>query len=311
MPDKSLKQALVFFIGALLITLASLWSFKLTSEGDSIHHTFIPSHDDVNNISSITLRLQDNTFTFDKEDHVWRVRNADSYPANYKMMNEFFKFIKSSAIYRQVDLSADAAQKIFAQSIQITLTNRHGEELSKVTLGAKTPNLQMSYAKIKDKEGFYLVENNIIFPDYLAVWLQQPLLSLNKQQIMSISIGQQTASRQSFALPFMTQGKTVNLDSLMQNLEYVDFIDVLSAQNFDESAFAAPHHITITEFNGLIISLNIYHKGGEYWIKQKLSAAKLSQTNIEKYIKDSEFLYDYWYFKISPDLGKTLYSAQL
>lgn len=307
MQNKSLQQALIFFIFSLLVSFGALWKFKLTSDGDGIQHTFISSQSNIEEISSISLKLPENTLVFDKEDNVWRVRNADSYPANYKLMNEFFTFIQSSAIYRQVDLDDAAAQKIFSQPVQITLTDRHGEELREVILGAKTPNRQMSYAQIKGQEGYYLVENNIVFPDYLALWLQQPLLSLSKPQIMSISINGHKTSRQSSSQEF----KTTKLNSLIKSLEFVGFIDVLSAQNFDESAFATPHNITVTEFSGLIISLNIYKKGEEYWIKQKLSSAKLSQNNVEQYIKDSEFLYDYWYFRVSADLGQELYSATL
>lgn len=314
MSDKSLKYALYFLGIAFVLTLFSLGIFSYTDKSSKLHYTFAEASANPSLISSISLEFPEQKITFDKgDDQLWLVRNAESYPANYKFMSELLQFISSSAIYRQVDLSSEEKQPLFAQGVRINLYDKAGNLLDTVFLGSKNNNHQMSYAQIGEDDETFMVENNIRLPSTVSLWLQQPLLSIDKSLVKSISINKQTASRSNRSLSFINTKtkKEVRLDNLLQALNFVGFTDIRSAQNFDEQSAKKIKDIKIEEFNGLIFNLSLFKRGDEYWLKQSLSSAPLAHFSVQDFIQNSEFLYKYWYFKLHPELGQILSSAQI
>ncbi len=316
MPDcrLNLKPAILFFAASLCFAAISLGIFKYNEETGRIVYTFANGGDDFSKVSSVTVSLPgQQEFVFERENNLWLAGTADSYPASYKLMKELFDFIRSSAVFRKVDISDAEAEKLFAAPVKISLYDKSGKELDSVAFGQKIPGHQMSYAQIKNQDGYYLVENNIRFPREPYVWLQQPLLSLIKSTVRSVEIDGKTASRPHNGAPFLTpeSNREVHLETLFELLKFVGFTKVLSAQNFDEKAFPEHKRIIITEFSGLIVTLDIFKRENEYWIKQKLSAAPLTQSRVGDYIKDSSFLYDFWYFRIAPELGKGLFESRI
>ena len=314
MSDKSLKYALYFLGIAFVLTLVSLGIFSYTDKSSKLHYTFAEASANPSLISSISLEFPEQKITFDKgDDQLWLVRNAESYPANYKFMTELLQFISSSAIYRQVDLSSEEKQPLFAQGVRINLYDKAGNLLDTVLLGSKNNNHQMSYAQIGEDDETFMVENNIRLPSTVSLWLQQPLLSIDKSLVKSISINKQTASRSNRSLSFINTKtkKEVRLDNLLQALNFVGFTDIRSAQNFDEQSAKKIKDIKIEEFNGLIFNLSLFKHGDEYWLKQSLSSAPLAHFSVQDFIQNSEFLYKYWYFQLHPKLGQILSSAQI
>ena len=296
MSDKSLKYALYFLGIAFVLTLVSLGIFSYTDKSSKLHYTFAEASANPSLISSISLEFPEQKITFDKgDDQLWLVRNAESYPANYKFMTELLQFISSSAIYRQVDLSSEEKQPLFAQGVRINLYDKAGNLLDTVLLGSKNNNHQMSYAQIGEDDETFMVENNIRLPSTVSLWLQQPLLSIDKSLVKS-----NTKTK-----------KEVRLDNLLQALNFVGFTDIRSAQNFDEQSAKKIKDIKIEEFNGLIFNLSLFKHGDEYWLKQSLSSAPLAHFSVQDFIQNSEFLYKYWYFQLHPELGQILSSAQI
>lgn len=314
MSDKSLKYALYFLGISFALVLVSLSIFAYTDKGSTIHYTFAEASASPSLVSSISLEFPDTKITFDKgDDKLWLVRNAESYPANYKFISELLNFISASAVYRPVKLSPEEKSRVFAQGVRLNLYDKAGNLMDTVLLGSKNNNHQMSYAQIGEAGKTFMVENNIQLPSNISFWLQQPLLSVDKSLIKSIGINNQIASRSNRSLPLINSKtkKEARLGALLQALNYVSFTAVQSAQNFDEQAAKKVKTIKIEDFNGLIINLSLFKRGDEYWLKQSLSSAPLAHFSVKNFIQNSEFLYKYWYFQLSPELGQILSSAQI
>lgn len=314
MSDKSFKYALYFLSIAFILAVLSLGLFAYKDQGSKIHYTFAEVSANPTLLSTLSLEFPDQKITFDKgEDNLWLVRNAESYPANYKFMSELLHFISSSAIYRAVDLNPEESSQLFSQGVRINLYDKAGNLLDTVLLGQKNTNHQMSYAEIGENAKTFMIENNIKLPSDISFWLQQPLLSLDKSVIKSISINNHTASRSNRSLPFINDKnkQEVRLGKLLQALNFVSFSNVRSAQNFDEQTAKKVKDITIEDFNGLIITLSLFKQGKDLWVKQTLSTAPLAHFSVQNFIQNSEFLYKYWYFQITPELGKILLEAKI
>ena len=69
----------------------------------------------------------------------------------------------------------------------------------------------------------------------------------------------------------------------------------------------------ITDFSEFIkVSAETQNKKEqEIWVQQKISQTTLSTPAISDYIKRNDFLYKYWYFKLSPTTGNILMQEKI
>ena len=82
---------------------------------------------------------------------------------------------------------------------------------------------------------------------------------------------------------------------------------VLSVQNFDEKKYTYHQYLQTETFDGLITELDVYTDYNEYWVKVKISPARLSRVEVGEYVKNNTFLYQDWWFKLPADIGRTLF----
>lgn len=128
--------------------------------------------------------------------------------------------------------------------------------------------------KINGKK--YMALDILELPEDLVSWFEQPFLEINPDDIES-------------------GAKIPN---------YIYFEDVTK-----EKPQAEPQSFEITMKNGLIIYLELYKSGDDYWISQKLSTTKLPTGGANDYINSRDFLYEGWYFKIPVKYGLALESG--
>lgn len=315
-----IRQGLMLLTCSIVFTAAVIASVHRNNSADRRGEIVFAATSD-RNVEHISLKTGEETINFVKDDNLWRITEADSYFANYKYMEELLNFIKNSRIHRPVELN-DTEKKAYFDSESITLeTYAPGNKiLDKIIIGQRTPNKLFAYAKLNDGDNIYLITDGIFFPEHLYSWLMQPLLSLNAaavQDIIATQNGQkQIVGRDNPGYPFWEMDgnrlvRQASPDELLGLLANVGFIDVKSAQNFDEALYPDYREIKIVTFDGLVITLKIFKKGDEYWLKQNLSQTSLPTSAVNDYINENGFLSDYWYFKLTGYLGSRLYNTSI
>ena len=68
----------------------------------------------------------------------------------------------------------------------------------------------------------------------------------------------------------------------------------------------------IITFQGLVFYLDFYNnEHNEEWLHITLSTTPLPMSIVNDYIKDNKFLYEGWYFRLSPETSKILSPSSL
>lgn len=274
---------------------------------------FAKSSAQIADIGEILLKTPTDTVTLNVDNDLWRIKEVDNYYANYKFIKELFDEINHSTYYRkQTEMSDVKLNKydLNANGLSITVFDKGGQLLNSVIIGKKTGNGLYRFALIPETGEVYLITGRYIFPKKLYSWMEQPLLALEGNEVTSLSVNNQTIKRDEVFVPFHLAGTemTVNPDGLLKLFSYLPALDAKSSQNFNTEAFANQRAIEITTFDGLIVSLELYENKDDIWLKISLSTTTLPTTKTNDYIKNNRFLYDGWYFKINPVVGKTLFN---
>ena len=313
MNQKTLVQAFIGFVACLLLALSScFFQDKAAYEQTQGKSTFGKIATKEDSLSHLEIKMPKTTITFEKTDGLWQIKEADFYYANYQSMAQLENFIKNSKILNEINLSSEESQILEKNGITIKVYNKQKQEQAEIAFMKPQQESKIAYAKIKGRKGFYTIENELVFPEKIILWLQQPLLSLNKTGIKSITINGQTAERKITENIYKTNNQdTYKTDRLLKMVEFLLFEKVLSAQNFDEKLYQDKKTIELKTFDGMIVNLTLYKKDNDYWLKQKISTTSLPTANINDYVKNNAFLYDYWYFKLPRTVGQELWSEEI
>lgn len=306
--------------GFLLLMVSALFAVGViyaTSNQNSRQYignlVFAKSSSQIANIGEIILKPPSDTITLSVEDNLWRVKEANNYYANYTFIKELFDEISNSSFYRKQNPLSEAKLTKYdldAKGFQINVFDKNGQLLNSVLIGKKTANGLYHFAKIKDNSDVFLITGKYSLPQKTFSWLEQPLLAIADNSVLAITLDNQGFERSDITTPFHISGTNTdaNIKGLLRQFEYLPAISAISAHNFNALGYQEQKNITITTFDGLIITIKLYGNGQEYWINISLSSTTLPTTKISDYIKDNAFLYDNWYFEISPQVGKLLFN---
>ena len=244
-------------------------------------------------IAEIQISTPRGQVTLLPEGHLWQVKEADYYYADFNLIHNLLNSLKIARITNKQEATPNLISELSlltsgdenSQASSLSIKDSKGRVVEHILLGASTPDKEATFAMRPTDKSIYTINQYIHFPQELISWVQQPITAIEENNIQQLRLNNNQYKRKDKGYPFQTlQGKDLtpsDFAQILQIFQYFPFEKVISAQNFDESAFATPHNITVTEFSGLIISLNIYKKGEEYWIKQKLS----SESPIKFYVK--------------------------
>ena len=310
MQSKYIKQAFVLFIFSLL---AAIGTYVINEQkqpeniqGERVFKT------NTQNAATIELRAPNFKITLDKIDNLWSIREADSYYADYEIVKSLEDFINKAKILKKAPINKAEEKHRYQNGLEINIYNANQEKQDSIILSLQEKIANNISAKIQGKTGNFIIEMPRVLPLNIKNWLQQPLLNIKTEDIEKISINNLSATRRQGEDFFRTDnGKLYSIRNIEKILNYLPFEDVKSAQNFDETQYTALKTYKITTKSGLIYDLTLYGKNSEIWVKEKISTTTLPTTQTSDYIKRNEFLYNYWYFKLPPELGSSLIRERL
>lgn len=321
MPNKTLKKAALCAVFSIIFAVCgifySLWRFPPQSGGAFV---FAATKDAGTKLNRIKITTPQLTTTLVLENDMWRVAQEDYYFANFELVQDLFDKINQARYYHQQNYSkeqVDANGLNLPQDSQALLkgslieTFAEDKQLNAIVIGQSTDNKLYQFIKEPNKQEIWLMDHNFTFPSKNYSWLMQPILQYPRSLIETIvteNSGKiEVANRASEQYPFYNRyKKVVFADPLLERTEYLIATKVLSPQNFDEQAFPYRRRLDLITFSGLITTLDIFYSQTEYWLKISFSTTNLPTTAVNAYIKDNRFLYDNWYFQISPNDGNVL-----
>ena len=260
-------------------------------------------------INKIQINQPKLTITLLQEDNLWKVAEADYYYADFNIIHNLLNNIKSARISSQLK---DKAKENQPQQISISLFNSQGQEIDYTNISMTEDELQDTKVYRPNDKDIYVLDKTFTLPDQISSWTNQPFLQVSVKDIQQITLKENKYYRKNQTYDFINKDKTLinkqELNNLLKKLQYVSYEQVMSAQNFDDTKYPQKRNIQIIDFNGLIRDIEILTDTQEYWVKQTFSTTPLPTINTNDYIRNNSFLYDGWYFRLSPTMGKLLYS---
>ena len=176
--------------------------------------------------------------------------------------------------------------------------------IDSIIVGAKDKDNGWFFARRPNSNTIWLVGGEYDIPMDAKSWLPHPILDIPTSAIEMLGIDGVLISRQMAMEDFRDRlGLSVNVDWLLQTLSALEITDVADKEDFyTQNPDAEMVKIyDISTFYGLRFEIELYQtKQNQIWANIKISNDTIALTAVNDYIKDNNFLYQDWYFQISP-----------
>ena len=323
MNKANLKYALLVLLAAVLLSVSGIWHHQsLLQPENSGRLVFAQTYNHGSDLSKVIITTpQQNKITFELENNLWEVKEADYYFADMKLLNQLFITMNTSRLLYRQPYSNNLLNQAYLHNplnrrnqyngYAIQTYDNRGQLLDEFIVGHKTANRTFQYIKAIGQDEIWLTDGNYQLPQDPASWLIQPITDYSADMIENIGITENESrsfiQREDLPYPFINAaGDVVNPTALLERFNYLIAEKILSAQNFDERLFPNHREIILTFFNGLRVQVNLFYDSANYWLKIKLSATDLPTLPVKAYINDNKYLYEDWYFKIPSSAGEVL-----
>lgn len=300
-------------IGVILVSSVLgfiLWKQGAIKQGRLV---FAESYDAGNKVNHIIITTVDDTISLRQVDGYWRLSKYNGYYADFGVIKNFFETLNSSAYLVKIP-NGDKRIRDFLllnpvenqSSDTGTLIQTYADDvlLDSVIVGIRDVEKGYFLARHSNSDEVWLVGGNYDFPKEAKFWLPSPILEIPLSAVEMLGIDGHLISRQIAIEDFRDRvGLTVNVSWLFHNLSSLDIDDAMPEDmfmsNFPNAKLAKIYDIST--FYGLRFELDFYEENdNQIWLNIKLSKDAVALSAINDYIKDNYFLYDGWYFKISP-----------
>lgn len=321
MDKKKLYYASVMLAVSLVVMLMAMLftdlKYPAQSQGTLV---FAESYKNGGELDRIVIENPGEKITLELRDNLWRVKEAGGYYANTYLLNALLSDFNSSAFYSKRDSTKQALKDFMLEQPQSGTrisTYKGSQKYDSVIIGKAAENRLYHFARINNEE-IWLISGRFELPEDAASWILQPVLELPPSLIETIrfyqngkviSVGRQEPD-QNFS---DDSGRNIQARSLTNLLSHFTVEDVSDDSSFSKENAVLSHRMEIITFQGLAFYFDFYENAGhnQTWVQITLSTTPLPMSVVNDYIRDNRFLYDGWYFKISPSSKEILTPASL
>ena len=297
----------------ILVAFAVMW-LKQRMSGSEMQGSlvFAKTYDRGHDIDRIVINTPRDMVELKQKNSYWYVANKGNYWADFKLMHQFLNSINQS-VY-SIKLPYDETQEKENYLLNPLDTKENpgllietfvkDELQDRIIIGTADENELYYFAKRPDKREIWLIDNNFDLPVWASQWLLSPLLSVSEDSIEEVKSEKVYAKRENAGEKFFDEKmKYVNVEQVLKVFNNLVAVDVLPKKDFDVSRLELAKNVQfeLMTFYGLKFICTIYYgERSGMWVNIKLSTTPLPITQVNDYIKDNSFLYDGWYFRISP-----------
>lgn len=314
---------LALFSVAVMIAAVMFTDFKYPAQSQGTL-VFAKTYQDGAELDRIVVRSAAETVTLELKDNLWRVKESGGYYAGTYLLNTLLKDLNTSVFYSRRENTPQAVREFNLEEPQtggknsgVRLSVYAGEKLQDtLILGKTTENDLYRFARLDNGE-IWLISGRFELPAQAYSWLLQPVLELPSTLIETIRFYQDgvqtTVGRKDSTRDFSdSEGRMVKALAQTGLLEHLTVENALDEASFARLKATLIRRMEIITFQGLIFYLDFYVDAQQKnWLRINLSTTPLPMTIVNDYIKDNRFLYDGWYFELSPETAKLLSPSSL
>lgn len=316
------KGKLFFILGAaglaFLIVFAGVFSFLSDNASQKQGQlVFAETFDRGAQVDKIKITAAEGTITLVQKNSYWFVVEKGLYYADFATLQKLLTSLNQSVYAVKFPLTESILEEGFLlepesgeQKSGLLIQTYIGDEmLDEMIVGKADKSGNYYFARNPKEQDVWLIDGDFALPVLADQWLLRPILAIPEKTIESISIDGKTASREKDVLRFETSdGAKASVFPLVEvfkkliinNALTADVFETQKNKNFDTRS------LEITTFFGLKFDCVLYVSDNEMWIKINLTTTPLPKSSVNDYIKETRFLYDGWYFSISPEQQRIL-----
>ena len=274
-------------------------------------------------IDKIELISSEDSVVIVRKNNYWVIENKNNYYADFITINNLLNSLNKSIYSAKFPFTQEIADKKLLNNPDkheknsgiLIKTYAKEQKIDEIIVGLSDESKNYYFSRNLKDDNIWLISENFNLPIYSRDWLIRPVVNMPEKQIEAIQIdGKEVRRLDKYTLFYNEKEISVDVKVLTDVLSGIYIVNA-----FDEKQFAEikpddviVKNIKITTFLGLIFDVDLYHSHeGRVWCKIKLLTTSLPMTIINDYINDNKFLYEGWYFEISPEQGHLLRDFQL
>ena len=321
------KKSLLAVVGLALIALAAVLAiscFKSRQNEAKLQGklVFARTYDLGDEVDRIVITTADDVIELKQKKSFWLVSKQDEYFADFKLINQFLDALNHSVYVISLPESKNILQENYLLNPQehkkdsgmLIQTFIADEMLDEMIVGLPDAEEKYFFAKQPQDDRVWLIDGNFNLPLVSGYWLPSPVVSMPKEQVESIKIDNDWAQRKGKSKYFVNNlGKNINVEALLNVLAAIYIDEAKNTENFYGKGLdkLPSKKIEVVTLYGLKFVCQLYYDKKDVWLNIKLTTTPLPMSTINDYIKGNSFLYDGWYFRISPRQGHILRDFRL
>ena len=318
------KLKLIWSIVVVLFLVVAVVVYIIEVEGkDELQGrlVFADTYDVGEKIDKIVIKTTEDEVVLVQKNSYWLLDKMGGYFADFKQVYNFLTSINQSVYSVKLPYNEENVKSNYLlspledkENSGMLITTYVGDNvIDKVIVGLSNGD-NYFWARRPNVEEVWLVNGNFNLPIYQYHWLLNPVLSIVDEVIEEINVGDNKISRKDGKDVFTDKdGNHVNTKVLLDIISDVKAINVLTEDEFKKvyTDSVKVKYIDFVTFFGLKIVCNIYYDEKNTWLNVYLTTTPLPKTSVNDYIKDNNFLYKGWYFKLKPEQGSVLQNFNL
>lgn len=311
------KRLLLGVIIAAIVAVVAVWAvidWSIKQEAVKLQGklVFADTFDLGDRVNKIIITTPSDVIELYQKKSFWYILNKGGYFADFELMHVFLSAINKS-IY-SVRLPYDEKNMTEKHLLNPLKNKKNGgvliqtyideKMLDEIIIGLPDRNGKYFFARNPQSKEIWLIDGNFNLPIKAKDWLLHPVLSIPLMAVEKVTIDNKYVQRKNKNSYFVTEkGNTVNINSLLNVLSAVIIID--AKNEFNHKAYNE-RVIDVITFYGLEVICKIYYDKEEVWVNINLTTTSLPMKQVNNYIRDNRFLYDGWFFRISPEQAHIL-----
>ena len=321
------KRKLFFVLGAALLMLAIILGSVLALLGKNAAQkqgqmVFAETFDKGVLVDKIKITTAEDTITLVQKNSYWFVEEKGLYYADFATLQKLLISLNESVYAVKLPLTDEVLKEGFLlepkqgeNNSGLLIQTYIGEEmLDEMIVGKADAGGNYFFARTPDENAVWLIDGDFRLPVLSEQWLLRPILASPEDTVESVSFNGKSASREEGVLRFETpDGSKANVFPLLDVLKRLTINNAMKKEVFEAEKMnnLSAQPLEIVTFFGLKFDCVLYTSDTEMWIKINLATTPLPKASVNNYIKETRFLYDDWYFSISPTQQRILRHTKL
>lgn len=304
---KHIKTAIVLIFVTSVLMICGIMQNSYYSKIVSRGNYFFEKTRQSLSIRTIVLRFANNKqITIEQKNHIWHIKEADDYYADFQKINSLIRLIRNITIYRADNLKQPLSADMLKDAFLIQSLDTEGNIVDSAQILPKKDKNKYHYALLNNKPLLYQLSGDIALSSLVLDWVKMPILSIAHDQIKRIKTDDFSVYRRFSAEELMREGQQYSvpqIKTLTHNFWDLSAIDIKHALHFDRTQYALAKSFEITMLDGMIYNIDVFTKDDEYWLNIRLDKEKIVEPDVLVQLKENNILYEGWFFKINSSTG--------